>query len=140
MNDESKIKVVEAENGMPIENIVYLAPGDFHMTLENNRIYLNSNDRIHGVRPVVDYLFHTAAEIYKENLVGIILTGMGKDGSAGMSSIKKYGGYNIAQNEETCVVYGMPGSAVSKGVIDEILSLEEISIKLNKLVEVKLWV
>lgn len=135
MNNESKIKVVEAEHGMRIENnTVYLAPGDFHMILEKNRIMINSHEKVHGVRPAVDYLFSTAAPLYKENLLGIILTGMGKDGTAGMSTIKEFGGYNIAQSEETCVVYGMPGSAVSKGVVDEVLDLEDISIKLNRLV------
>ncbi|WFA07936.1 chemotaxis response regulator protein-glutamate methylesterase [Tissierella sp. Yu-01] len=139
MNNESKIKVVEAEDGMLVENnTVYLAPGDFHMTIEKDRISLNTRDKIHGVRPAVDYLFNTAAKIYKENLLGIILTGMGKDGSEGMRTIKEFCGYNIAQSEETCVVYGMPGSAVSKGVVDEILDLENISNKLNKFIEVKI--
>lgn len=135
MDNESKIKVVEAEDGMLIENnTVYLAPGDFHMTLDNSRIRINDGDKLHGVRPAADYLFNTAAPIYKENLMGIILTGMGKDGTDGMSTVKKYGGYNIAQSENTCVVYGMPGSAVSKGVVDEVLDLDDISIKLNNLV------
>ena len=138
MDKESKIRVVEAMDGMKIQsNRVYLAPGDYHMTLKNGEICLDSKDRIHGVRPAVDYLFETAADIYKDSLLGIILTGMGKDGTAGMSTIKDYGGYNIAESEESCVVYGMPGSAVSKGIVDEILDLEEISHKLNKLVGVK---
>lgn len=135
MNNESNIKVLEAEDGMKIENnIVYLAPGDFHMTLDSNKISLNSNDKLHGVRPAADHLFNSAAQIYRENLLGIILTGMGKDGTAGMSLIKEFGGYNIAQSEETCVVYGMPGSAVSAGVVEEILDLNEISSKLNKMI------
>lgn len=138
MDKESNISVVEAEEGMSIQNnMVYLAPGDFHMTLNNGKICLDTKDKIHGVRPAVDYLFETAADIYKDSLLGIILTGMGKDGTAGMSTIKDYGGYNIAESEESCVVYGMPGSAVSKGIVDEILDLEEISHKLNKLVGVK---
>lgn len=135
MNNESKVKVVEAQEGMPIEsNTVYLAPGDFHMTLDNRKISINSAHKLHGVRPAADYLFKSAAEIYKENLLGIVLTGMGKDGTDGMARIKECGGYNIAQSEESCVVYGMPGSAVSKGVVDEILDLEEISLRLNKLI------
>jgi two-component system chemotaxis response regulator CheB len=138
MNNESKVRVVEAEDGMLIRNdTVYLAPGDFHMTIENDRISLNSKEKIHGVRPAVDYLFSSAAQIYKENLLGIILTGMGKDGTEGMRLIKEYCGYNIAQSEESCVVYGMPGSAVSKGVVDEILDIDEISNKLNQLIGVK---
>lgn len=138
LNNESSIRVVEAEEGMIIENgIIYLAPGDFHMTIEENRIRLNSNEKLHGVRPAVDYLFHSAAEVYKEKLLGIIMTGMGRDGSDGMCVIKNMGGYNIAQNKETCVVYGMPSSAVLKGVVDEILSLEDISSNLNQLIRVK---
>ena len=138
MDNESSIKVVEAEDGMRIENsTAYLAPGDFHMTLANKTIRLNSSDKLHGVRPAVDHLFNSAAPIYKENLLGIILTGMGKDGTAGMSLIKEHGGYNIAQSEETCVVYGMPGSAVSHGLVDEILDLDEISVKLNELISIK---
>lgn len=135
---ESSVRVVEVQDGTIIQtNRVYLAPGDFHMTIENNRIRLNNEEKLHGVRPAVDYLFNSAAKVYGENLVGIIMTGMGRDGSEGMASIKDMGGYNIAQNEETCVVYGMPASALSKGCVHEILSLEDISINLNQLIRVK---
>ena len=137
LNNESRVQVVEAQDGMVVQNnMVYLAPGDFHMTINMDRIRLNDKDKLHGVRPAVDYLFSTAAEIYEDGLLGIILTGMGKDGSLGMETIKDFGGYNIAQSEDTCVVYGMPGSAVSKGVVHEILSLEDISTKLNQLIKV----
>ena len=130
--------VVEARDSMIIQSgMVYLAPGDFHMTIEDNMIKLNSNEKIHGVRPAADYLFNAAAKVYGERLLGIIMTGMGKDGSEGMCTIKEVGGYNIAQNEETCVVYGMPSSAVAKNAVHEILSLEDISIKLNQLIRVK---
>lgn len=137
LDSETKVKVYEAEDGMVVEaNTVYLAPGDFHMTIEDNKIRLNTLDKLHGVRPAVDYLFNSASSIYRENLLGIILTGMGKDGSQGMVAIKKQGGYNLAQNEESCVVYGMPGSAVAKGVVDEILNLEDLSTKLNDFIRV----
>lgn len=138
LDNESKVKVVEAKDGMLIEKgVVYLAPGDYHMTLERNRIALNSLDKLHGVRPAADYLFKSATELYGNKLLGIVLTGMGRDGSQGMVSIKNKGGYNIAQSEESCVVYGMPGSAVEKGVVDKIMDLEDISINLNKLIKVK---
>lgn len=138
LDNESPISVVEAVDGMIIQNdMVYLAPGDFHMTIENNMIKLNNNEKLHGVRPAVDYLFNSAARVYGERLLGIIMTGMGKDGSEGMCTIKDMGGYNIAQNEETCVVYGMPSSAVAKNAVNEIMSLEDISIKLNQLIRVK---
>lgn len=138
LDNESEVKVVEAVDGMKIENgTVYLAPGDFHMTLENGKISLNTGDKLHGVRPAVDYLFLSAAEIYGDSLLAIILTGMGRDGANGMVSVKNHCGYNIAQSEETCVVYGMPASAVAKGVVNEILSLDDISINMNEMIRVK---
>lgn len=103
------------------------------MTIEKNRIRLNTEERLFGVRPAVDYLFKTASNIYGKNLLGIILTGMGKDGTRGMLSIKKNGGFNIAQNEESCVVYGMPGNAVAAGAVDTIMNLDEIAEVLNNL-------
>lgn len=138
LDREAKIKVVEAKDNMIIErNTVYLAPGDYHMLIEENRISLNSKEKIYGVRPAVDYLFESAARKYKERLLGIILTGMGRDGAKGMKAIKEFGGCNIAQSEESCVVYGMPRHAVESGVVDAVLGLEEISNSLNKLLKVK---
>lgn len=137
LDNECNIPVVEARNNMPIQRgTIYVAPGDFHMTIDGHRITLDSGNKIHGVRPAVDYLFDSAAKVYKKKLLGIILTGMGKDGAQGMVSIKENGGYNLAQNEESCVVYGMPGSAVSKGAVHEVLNLDEISSYLNKSIRV----
>lgn len=139
LNDESRIPVLEAEENMIIQDgFVYLAPGDFHMTIEKDRIRLNSEEKLYGVRPAVDYLFHTASEVYGDKLLGIIMTGMGRDGAEGMCTIKNNGGFNIAQDKESCVVYGMPGNAIAKGVIHKIMSLDEISQTLNKLTKVKL--
>lgn len=138
LDNESEVKVIEASDGMDYESgIVYLAPGDYHMTLDRGKIRLNTNDKLHGVRPAVDYLFNSAANIYGDGLLGVILTGMGRDGAEGMNTIKNNGGYNIAQNEETCVVYGMPSSAVARGAVHEILSLDDISTNMNKLIRVK---
>ena len=135
MDKESLVRVVEAKDNMPIvPGTVYLAPGDYHMVLTKGRIKLDEGDKLHGVRPAVDHLFNSATEIYGENLLGVILTGMGKDGADGMVKIKEKGGYNIVQNKETCTVYGMPGSAVAKGVVDQILSLEDISQAINGMV------
>lgn len=140
MDSESPLKVVEAEDQMLIENnVVYVAPGDYHMVIEGNRIALNQKAKLHGVRPAVDFLFESATRKYGGDLLGIILTGMGKDGAAGFMSIKEAGGYTLAQNKETCVVYGMPGYAVSAGVVDEVLTPEEIVEVINKIVKVKKW-
>ena len=138
LDKASQVKVVEVEDKMKIEKgVVFIAPGDFHMTVERDTIRLDSRAKLFGVRPCVDYLFKSAAEVYGENLLGIILTGMGKDGSDGMHTIKINGGYNIAQDEESSVIYGMPGNAVESGVVDSILSLEDISKVLNNLTKVK---
>lgn len=135
LDNESNIRALEAEDGMIIENnMIYLAPGDYHMTILGNRIKLDSRDKLHGVRPAVDYLFESAVDEYGSNILGVMLTGMGKDGTIGMEKIKKHGGYNIAQSMKSCVVYGMPGSAVAKGVVDEILDLEDMPARLNQFV------
>jgi two-component system chemotaxis response regulator CheB len=134
MDIESKLKVVEASDEMVIEkNVVYLAPGDYHMTVGNKKIRLDKREKINGVRPSVDYLFESAAEVYTNNLLGVILTGMGKDGSTGMKRIKELNGYNIAQDKESSTIFGMPQSAIKLGVVDEILSLNEISQRIIEL-------
>lgn len=134
MDMESKLKVVEASDEMVIEkNVVYIAPGDYHMTVGKKKIRLDKREKINGVRPSVDYLFESAAEIYTNNLLGVILTGMGKDGSLGMKRIKELNGYNIAQDKESSTIFGMPQSAIKLGVVDEILSLNEISQRIIEL-------
>ncbi|TFZ39976.1 chemotaxis response regulator protein-glutamate methylesterase [Soehngenia longivitae] len=134
MDIESKLKVVEASDEMVIEkNVVYLAPGDYHMTVGNKKIRLDKREKINGVRPSVDYLFESAAEVYTNNLLGVILTGMGKDGSTGMKRIKEFNGYTIAQDKESSTIFGMPQSAIKLGVVDEILSLNEISQRIIEL-------
>ncbi|HIY57246.1 MAG TPA: chemotaxis response regulator protein-glutamate methylesterase [Candidatus Tetragenococcus pullicola] len=134
LNEETKVTVCEAENEMFIKNQVYLCPGDYHMEIKGHQIYLNQNEKIHGTRPAVDPLFLSAAASFKEELVAILLTGMGKDGTAGMKRIQETGGYTIAQDKETSVVFGMPRQAIQRGVIDEILSLEEICKKVAQIV------
>lgn len=130
------LKVVEAKNGEKIQKgYVYIAPGDFHMTIQRQQIALNQGERHLGVRPSVDYLFSSAAKVYKNELLSIILTGMGRDGTEGMKDTKKYGGVNLAQDKESSVIFGMPGSAIDGGVIDQVLSLREIIYQLNELLK-----
>ena len=135
MDGDSMLKVVEAEDGMTVENnTVYVAPGDFHMVVESAKIRLNQKPKLHGVRPAVDFLMESVARSYGGHVLAVILTGMGKDGAAGLMSIKDAGGHVLAQNRETCVVYGMPGYAVSSGVVDEVLSPEEITERIRRIV------
>lgn len=134
LDAETTVTVKEVSDQMLIEPCVYLCPGDYHLTIENNRLRLNQQPKLHGTRPAVDYLFTSAASHYRQNLVGVLLTGMGKDGAAGMKDIQRFGGYTFAQDKETCVVYGMPKYAVEQQAVNEVLSLEAIAKKIREIV------
>lgn len=123
--------VKEAEHNEVITNRhVYIAPGGFHMLAEksgaSNHIAINSQPPEKGCRPSVDVLFRSATNAYGGNVVAIILTGMGSDGTRGIRALKRSGAYVIAQDEQSSVVWGMPGSAVDSGNVDEILPLDRI--------------
>lgn len=140
LDQEAAVKVVEAEDGMMIAGgTVYLAPGNFHLRLKGKQISLSHEGKIHGVRPAVDYLFESAGPIYRQELVGIILTGMGNDGTDGMTIIKEMGAYTMAQDQESSVVFGMPRRAIEANVVDEVASLNEIGERLNWMIKVKQW-
>ena len=130
------LKVKEAEREELIQRgHIYIAPGDYHMMVERKCISLDQRDKYLGVRPAVDYLFQSAAIRYQSKLLSIIFTGMGRDGTEGIKYIKKYGGINIAQDRESSVVFGMPGSAIKSKNVDLVLSLDEISKQLNLLIK-----
>ena len=127
-----KFKVKEAEEGDYIsKDLVLIAPGGFHMTVsKTGQIRLNRTPPIHGVRPAVDPMMTSVARFYKSRAVGVILTGMGRDGAYGMKKIKEYGGVTIAQDEETSVVFGMPKAAIEEGCVDVVLPLHKIPIEI----------
>lgn len=110
---------------------VYIAPGHSHMMVKrsglNYAIELSQSIPVNHHRPSVDKLFHSAAEIVGANAIGVILTGMGKDGAQGMLAMRKAGSYNYAQDEASCVVYGMPRAAVEIGATHEILPVKKIA-------------
>jgi two-component system, chemotaxis family, protein-glutamate methylesterase/glutaminase len=131
LNELCAMEVREAKDGDEVHSgLALVAPGDFHMTVdwEKNayRVRLNQQPPIHYTRPAVDVLFNSAARCAGANAVGILLTGMGRDGAAGMQQLKTVCATNIVQNEESCVVYGMPRAAVELGVADKILPLDHI--------------
>lgn len=135
LNDVAAVPVVEAKHRMLIENgKVYIAPGGYHMVLHKRRIQLLDSEKIHGVKPAVDPLFETAVGVYGHKTLGVILTGMGKDGAQGCIEIKKAGGYVIAQDEATSVVYGMPKFAAEAGAVDEILGIDAIKTIIKEIV------
>ncbi len=126
-----QISVKEAEDGERIlPGHAYIAPGDKHLLLArsgaNYVTQLSDDPPVNRHKPSVDVLFDSAAIFAGKNAIGVILTGMGKDGAVGMAQMKGAGAYNFAQNEESCVVYGMPKEAVAHGGVDEVAHLHDL--------------
>jgi len=140
LNLISILNVKEAEDKEEIRpETIYIAPGNFHMEIENinNRIYiaLNQKPSLHGVRPAADCTMTSVANNFKYNIISVILTGMGKDGAAGAEKIKEKGGKVIAQDKNTCVIFGMPRVAIEKGVVDIVAPLQKIPDIINNEIE-----
>lgn len=135
----SAITVVEAENGMHVKaGYAYIAPGNFHMEVApspggNWRILLNQREPVAGHRPSVDVLFESVSKLKHPSKFVVILTGMGHDGTKGLDMMKKTGCVEaIAEDESSCVIYGMPKSAILSGNVDRILPVHEIGTYLMK--------
>ncbi|GAA5183666.1 chemotaxis response regulator protein-glutamate methylesterase [Niveibacterium umoris] len=127
-----KIHVKEAEDGEKVlPGTAYLAPGHSHLLVKKSGgLYvceLSKADPVNRHRPSVDVLFHSAARHVGSSGVGVILTGMGKDGAQGMLAMKQAGCWNIGQDQESCVVYGMPREAAQIGAVDEVAPLNEVA-------------
>jgi two-component system chemotaxis response regulator CheB len=131
LNGLSRITVIEAVGGERVlPGHAYIAPGHSHLLLKksgaNYVTCLSQADPVNRHRPSVDVLFRSAAEHAGRNAIGVILTGMGKDGATGMLELRRTGAHTIAQNEESCVVFGMPKEAIALGGVDEVLALDAI--------------
>ena len=140
LNTLSKAHVQEAANGMKIKRgEVFVAPGDEHMLLKTSGteyyIEVRTGPLVSRHRPSVDVLFRSAARYAGKNVIGVIMTGMGDDGARGMKEMKDNGAYTIAQDEKTCIVYGMPKEAVKRGGVDSVLPLSAIASKVLDLVK-----
>jgi two-component system chemotaxis response regulator CheB len=132
LNTESRITVKEAEeDDSIIPGQALIAPGNYHLVVESKgsrkAVGLNQNPSLHGVRPSVDVMMLSVAEVYGPNAVGVILTGMGSDGAQGMRAIKEKKGKTIAQDKDSCVIYGMPQAAIKQGSVDKVTSLNRIA-------------
>lgn len=133
LNTQSPLPVrVPAKGEMVQGGNIYIAPGEGNLRLEQNIInglpMFTFTDRKYQEfnYPSVDCLFESVAELYGKNSIGVILTGMGKDGMMGLSKIKEKGGYTIAQDEDSSVVYGMPKAAYDFGAVKQVVSLKQI--------------
>ena len=132
LNRSCKMEVKEAEDGDKVyKGRVLIAPGDYQMYLKkrgSEYFVMVKKDPIYNHhRPAVDPMFFSAAEEAKKNLVALIMTGMGKDGAEGITKIKEQGGYTIAQDEKSSIVFGMPKAAIELGGIDKVITLDNIT-------------
>ncbi|WP_291329757.1 chemotaxis-specific protein-glutamate methyltransferase CheB [Desulfovibrio sp. UCD-KL4C] len=113
--------------------VVYFAPEDTHIQVASKgRVILSQNPAVNGIRPTIAEMFSSVAANFKEGCVGVLLTGMGRDGADGLLEIRHNGGYTIAQDKETSIIFGMPGEAVKLGAAVSVLPLEKIGPDINR--------
>ena len=140
LNRVCKLPVREAEDGEKLkQGCVLVSPGGIHTKIRRNgfaggyvKIDSNPYDAIY--KPCIDITMKTAAECYRDHVMGVILTGMGHDGTEGIRAIKKNGGISVVQDELSCTVYGMPRSVVEAGLADRVVPLKKIPQEIMKLV------
>lgn len=134
LNNMFPFEVKEAEDGdQVVPGRVLIAPGNYHMEIERSGAYyhvkLHQLPPLHSVRPAADYMMKSVAKYVGKNATGVVLTGMGKDGAEGLKAMHEAGAFTIAQNEETCVVFGMPAAAIALGGVDKVMPLEKIAME-----------
>ncbi len=136
LDKASNIPVQEAQEGQEIEGgMALVAPGDYHMLIDKNgMIALEQGPRVHGVRPAVDVTLECAAKVFGPRTVAVILTGMGVDGTRGVTAVRQAGGMALVEDESTCVVYGMPRSVVQAGQADVVVPLDQMAKQIVRIV------
>jgi two-component system chemotaxis response regulator CheB len=132
LDTQCRIRVKEAEHGERLlPGHAYIAPGSHHLILEhsgaNYFASLSDAPPVNRHRPSVEVLFRSAAKAAGKNAIGVMLTGMGKDGAAAMLEMKRAGAYNFAQDEASCIVFGMPREAIALGAVDEVVPLKDMA-------------
>jgi two-component system chemotaxis response regulator CheB len=133
LNSQSALKVKEAEDGDPVHpNTIYIAPGGRQMKIishgrdDDKIIRITDDHPENNSKPSADYLFRSIAEQYGRNAIGVIMTGMGSDGLLGLKLMKRQGATIIAQDKETCVVFGMPRGPIEAGIVDYVVPMDRI--------------
>jgi len=138
LDEVSAMRVKEAQSGdVLLPGRVLICPGSRHMKVKRlplgDIVVLSDDPPANGHRPSADVLFHSVAEEFKNHAIGVLMTGMGDDGAEGLGAIKKAGGMTIAQNEESCVVFGMPKVAIERGYAVRVVGLDVMAATLQAL-------
>jgi two-component system chemotaxis response regulator CheB len=136
LSEVFQVPVREARAGDALEaGRAFVAPGGSHLTVDRSgRVALTETPPVHGVRPAADVTFKSIAQGYGGRAVGVVLTGMGRDGALGLAAIKAAGGRTVAQDRHSSVVYGMPKAAVEMGVVDDVVPLDRVGKVVTKLI------
>ncbi|MDH3347932.1 MAG: chemotaxis response regulator protein-glutamate methylesterase [Desulfobulbaceae bacterium] len=139
LNQKCALDVKEAKHGEPIlNNTVYIAPGGKQMKLmasadgKNRLIKITNDPPVNSCKPSADYLFHSVADYYVGRATAVIMTGMGSDGTSGLEHLKQKGAFIVAQDEKSCIVFGMPKAPIERGLTDSIVSLNDIAAEIIK--------
>ena len=132
LDQKSALKVIEAENGMELKRgIIFIAPGGKQMKVVGvsgkSMLEVNDDPPENHCQPSVDYLFRSISKVYGKHALGIIMTGMGSDGVLGLRLMKRLGAQVIAQDKQSCVIFGMPGEAINAGIVDYVAPLNHIA-------------
>jgi len=129
LHEQTSLDVTLAGHGdIPKPGVVLMPPDDYHMQIgRDGAIELTKAPPYKGLRPSANFLFHSMARFYGGGGLGIILTGMGDDGAEGMDAMRKSGAYTIAQDQESCIVYGMPNEAVKRNAVKRVLTPDQIA-------------
>lgn len=139
LNEETSLQVSEARGGEKLTaGHIYIAPGGKHLILRAQLdgsfcLAVNEMPPVNNCRPSVDVLFRSVAATFKGNVLAVVMTGMGRDGTDGVRMLKRHGGQCIVQDQDSSVVWGMPGSVFEAGLADEVVSLNQLSSRINQL-------
>lgn len=138
LNNETPLTVQQAEDGTRlVPSRVYVAPPMYHMSVRKNKLHLEHSPPINECLPSIDVLFTSVAFQYGERAIAALLTGMGKDGAAGMKEIFAKGGFTLAQDRSSSVIHGMPGAAIEMGAVRKVLPPREIAVEILSLAQIE---